>query len=711
MTWRSAAANAEPIKTLGRYCADEQTWHGDRLNILARYVPLYGFGLVARRGAPDEFSIPARMPMTIGAIALDALHSMIRALPSATMAVDGEGRVRVANREAARLLSCTASELELRDFDGLLSERFRAEHCALRHALLASVDSQASRADHVVSLLGPNGDEISVELGLGSLQTSAGRMVLISLGDLTSKQAAERETMDRLSSIFEHAEQAIFLLQVTPEGDFVFEDWNPEAERWIGVSRARARGLRPSDVMAPAEARRIEEHYRSCVTAAAVVAYEEVVTAAGNRTLHTTLVPIKNIHGRVHRIMGMARDITEQKRAEQAALEFEAQLRQAQKLEALGTLAGGIAHDFNNLLGVIIALSDLIDFDLEDANQVRLHLDDMRTAARRAGELVRQILTFSRRQRQARQPLRLDAVVREALKLLRSTLPASLQIEAAIEPGTPIVLADPTQIHQILTNLATNAAHAMQSTQGRILVSLKTLDVSSTTEPQASDLRPGRYVRLSVGDTGCGMDAQTQKRIFEPFFTTKAPGTGTGLGLAVVHGIVSDHEGQITVQSTLGQGTTFDMSFPEYPIEASEVRELAVELQRGRGETILLVDDERHLCDTMSRLLSRLGYAPTARTDAFEALEIVRKNAGRFDLILTDLTMPGLSGVDLVRAIVELGVDTPILMMSGYSGSWTPEALQKLGVDRLLAKPISAIDLSHALRDALDRHRALRSAG
>jgi PAS domain S-box-containing protein len=650
-------------------------------------------------------------PKGHAAIALDALRSMLEALPSAAIAVDVQGHVRIANREAARLVGRSAADLLLHEFDTLLSERFRPEHCALRQALLASTDPQASRADHIVSLRDVAGREVNVELALGSLQTTKGPMVLISLTDLTAKQAVERETMERLSSIFEHAELGIVLLQITQDGDFVFEDWNPEAERWLGVPRTRARGLRPIDFFPSEEAHRLEAQFRRCAEAGTAVAYENVAGVAATRTLHTTLVPIKDADGRVHRIMGMARDITEQKRAERAAFDLEAQLRQAQKLEALGTLAGGIAHDFNNLLGVIIALSDLIDFDVDEPNQVRLHLDDMRTAARRAGQLVQQILTFSRRQRQARQPIRLDGVVREALKLLRSILPASLQIESIIDPDTSIVLADPTQIQQVLTNLATNAAYAMQGTQGRLSVRLTALEVSSATEPIAGELRPGRYVRLSVSDTGCGMDADTQKRIFEPFFTTKAPGTGTGLGLAVVHGIVSDHEGHITLQSAPGQGSTFDMSFPEYPVETTEVRELSVELQRGQGETILLVDDERHLCDTMSRLLSRLGYSPTARTDSLEALELVRKNPGRFDLILTDLTMPGLTGAELVRAIVELGVDTPILMMSGYSGGWTPEALEKLGVDKLLAKPISAVDLSHALRDALDRHRAMRSAG
>jgi PAS domain S-box-containing protein len=654
---------------------------------------------------------PLSGPEGHAAVALDALRCLIGAFPSAAMVVDGEGRVRLANGEAAHLLGRSSSELALHEFDALLSERFRAEHAALRQALLTSSAAQASRADHVVSLSDAAGREINVELALGSLQTHDGPMVLLSLTDLTAKQAVERETMERLSSIFEHAELGIFLLQVTAAGDFVFEDWNPEAERWLGVPRSRARGLRPIDFLCSEEAQRVEAHFRRCVEAAAAIAYESVASAVGNRTLHTTLVPIKDAQGRVDRIMGMARDVSEQKRAERAALDLEGQLRQAQKLEALGTLAGGIAHDFNNLLGVIVALSDLIDFDLDDPRQVRLHLDDMRTAARRAGALVQQILTFSRRQPQARHPIRLEAVVREGLKLLRSTLPTSLQLETIIEADTPIVLADPTQIQQVLTNLAMNAAHAVQGMQGQIVVRLTTLDVSSATEPHASKLKPGRYVRLSVSDNGCGMDADTQKRIFEPFFTTKAPGTGTGLGLAVVHGIMSDHEGQIAVHSSPDQGTTFDMSFPEYPIEASEVHELSVELQHGHGEAILLVDDERHLCDTIARLLSRLGYSPTARTDSLEALELVRKNPGGFDLILTDLTMPELSGVELVRAVVALGVDTPILMMSGYSGSWTPEALQKLGVDQLLAKPISAVDLSHALRNALIRHRALRSAG
>ncbi|HKP60813.1 MAG TPA: ATP-binding protein [Polyangiales bacterium] len=526
------------------------------------------------------------------AAALSGARAVLEAYPSASLALDLEGRIRIANREAASLLSRSESELEGVSFESLLAERHREELRLLLQSLNDGRTGTSSRADQLVSLNLAGPRELSVRLAFGSLQSSAGQLVLVSLFDVSAYRAAERETAERKS-------------------------------------------------------------------------------------------------------------------AERAKLDLEVQLRQAHKLEALGTLAGGIAHDFNNLLGVMIALTDLIEWEQGNPAQVRLHLDDMRATTRRASDLVRQILSFSRRQKFERRPLRLDAPLQEALKMLRATLPSTLRIDALIDSDAPLVLADPTQINQVLVNLATNAAHAIGESQGNLWVSMKSCELEENSQ---SGLRAGRYVRLSVRDDGAGMDAATAARVFEPFFTTKPAGQGTGLGLTIVQGIVAEHEGHITLKSEPGLGTSFEILLPEYALETSEVLDLAPDVRRGRGETVLLIDDERHLCESLYKLLEKLGYQPTGRTDPLEALELVRGNPGRFDVVLTDLTMPGLSGVDLARAINALPGAVPLVMMTGFSGSWTAEALQTLGVAQLVSKPVTARELSAVLRNVLDRGRLERQS-
>jgi PAS domain S-box-containing protein len=640
--------------------------------------------------------------------AFEATRAVLDAYPSASLALDLDGRIRMANGEVASMLSRSTGELEGLAFETLLPERHRAELRSTLRGLNAANAERVGRVDQLVSFELPGRRELNAQLAFAPLASSDGRLVLVSLFDVGASRAIERETTERLRSIFEHAAQGIFLIRVSEAAEFFFEDWNAETERWTGVSRSQVRGLRPRDFLPPDEATRVEAQYQRSLDAGQPISYEERPgSVADHRIFHTTLVPIRDTHGRIHRLLGMSRDITDQKNAERAKLELEAQLRQAHKLEALGTLAGGIAHDFNNLLGVMIALTDLIEWEQANPAQVRLHLDDMRGTTRRASELVRQILSFSRRQKLERRPLRLQAPVQDALKLLRATLPATLQIEVEIEADAPLVLADPTQIDQVLVNLATNAAHAMGERQGHLWVRLGACEIAANAR---QGVRPGRYLRLCMRDDGAGMDAPTRARVFEPFFTTKPAGQGTGLGLTIVQGIVAEHEGHISLESELGRGASFEILLPEYALETSEIIELAPDVRRGRGETVLLIDDERHLCESLFKLLEKLGYSPTGRTDPVEALELVRVNPGRFDVVLTDLRMPSLSGVDLARAIQALPCAVPLVMMTGFSGNWTAEALQSLGVARLVSKPVSARELSSVLRDVLDRSRFERQS-
>jgi len=393
-------------------------------------------------------------------------------------------------------------------------------------------------------------------------------------------------------------------------------------------------------------------------------------------------------------------DITEQRRIEEQHLALEAQLRQNQKLEALGTLAGGIAHDFNNILTAIIVNQELALMDVGEPAEVRQRLAEIGRASNRAKELVRQILTFSRQQQHERLKQRLQPILTEALGLLRSSLPATIEMVQELSPEAPPVLADASQIHQVVMNLCTNAAHAMMPRSGLLTVRLEPRLLDAAACLSLPGLRPGRYARLTVADTGHGMDASVLARIFEPFFTTKGPGEGTGLGLPMVHGIMQDHDGGIFVQSTPGAGTTFDLYFPE-ATDNGIVRVAAdTDIVPGRGETVLVVDDEMSICQAIGAMLRKIGYRVETSTDPRGALERLRAEPAAFDLLLTDRTMPQLSGPQVIARARELRPDLPVLLMSGLESPPEPGAGGE-DVYRLVAKPIDIAELSRIVRQTL----------
>jgi PAS domain S-box-containing protein len=456
-----------------------------------------------------------------------------------------------------------------------------------------------------------------------------------------------------------------------------------ELDLWAdALERERSRSLlfeRGSLRDFPIVARRKDQSLRQCLMSA-----EHLELASGRS------------------VIAVVRDVTEQRASEQARSELEAQLRQAQKMDALGTLAGGIAHDFNNILGAMLAYAELIKLDIQVPHQIETYLVELKRAGDRAKDLVQQILTFSRRQPQARRPIRIETAVRDALNLLRSTLPSTLRIEFQIGEA-PLVLADLTQIHQVITNLGTNAAHAMKSAGGVLAVELASVVLDAATARMRSELQPGRYARLTVKDNGAGMSAETLKHVFEPFFTTKSPGEGTGLGLAVVHGIVRDHEGAIFIESEPGAGTTVTLYLPEHEVALEDSVAPPAELVRANGESVLFVDDEVVLCRSVAGLLERLGYRVTACSDPGEALELFRRTPRAFDVVLTDLTMPGMTGVELAREVLKIAPATPVLVMSGFHSTWTPEGLKALGVVDLISKPLGAVRLSESVAAALGR--------
>ena len=392
-------------------------------------------------------------------------------------------------------------------------------------------------------------------------------------------------------------------------------------------------------------------------------------------------------------------DISARKKAEADQRRLEGDLQQAQKLEAVGTLAGGIAHDFNNILGGIVGYAELAQ-RAADPQESRKLLAELLKAAMRGKDLVERIMVFSRKQETARSPIALGEAVTDALRLLKASLPASVEIRSSVHPDTPRIMGDATSIQQIVMNLGTNAAHAMP--KGGVLdVTVEPLYLRDSVARGHPDLHEGLHARLVVRDSGHGMDRAVRERAFEPFFTTKPPGSGTGLGLSMVHTIVHGCGGAIDVASEPGQGTTVTCLFPALAPTPAEERTVAGEPPMGRGERVLFVEDDRMLADMGEARLEALGYRPVTHTSSEQALAAFRAAPQDYDIVVTDYLMPRMMGLDLAREIHGLRPDVPILMMTGFIEELPPETIAAAGVRRLIGKPATIVQLGTALRELL----------
>jgi signal transduction histidine kinase/ActR/RegA family two-component response regulator len=384
--------------------------------------------------------------------------------------------------------------------------------------------------------------------------------------------------------------------------------------------------------------------------------------------------------------------------------QLEAQLRHAKRLETIGTLAGGIAHDFNNILTPILGYANMALQDTPPTSETHSDIQHVIKGAGRAKDLVNQILTFSRQGEQERKLVEISEVVAEALKLLRASLPSTIEFRESIDTKCGTVLADSTQIHQVIMNLCANAFHAMKDKGGVLEVKLGLVEVDAELVRLHTNLHQGTYVRLTVSDTGRGMDSETRDRVFDPFFTTKEIGEGTGLGLSVVHGIVASHGGEITVYSEPGVGTTFHVYLPQSDGGVEE--ELPEEKVIATGEErVLFVDDDEEVAHMANRTLGRLGYQVTVRTDSVEARDTFRHNPDKFDIVITDQTMPKMTGVELAKELLSIRPDLPIILISGFSQMFTAEKIKSAGIREFIMKPIIASELSQTIRRVLDEEQ------
>ena len=399
-------------------------------------------------------------------------------------------------------------------------------------------------------------------------------------------------------------------------------------------------------------------------------------------------------------VRGILIDLTAAKMVEEEKKKLEIQLQQAQKMEAIGALAGGIAHDFNNILSAIIGYTELAMLN-EGAEHCTAELKEALVAANRAKDLVKQILAFSRQTDEDRMPVKVAIVAKEAVKFLRATIPATIEIKTRIDDKSGAVLANSVELHQIIMNLCTNAQHAIGEQSGLLEVDVQNTEIDLSQKNDIIELEVGSYVRISVKDTGYGMTPDVMKRIFDPYFTTKEKGVGTGLGLAVLHGIVKKYGGAIKVESVLGKGTTFHIYLPKADI-AAPINTEQPKIPMGGSERILFVDDEKMLVDIGQQALQRLGYDVVSRTSPIEALELFKAKPDFFDLVITDKTMPGMTGDALAKELMNIRPNLPVIICTGYSQTIDHERAKQIGIKAFVMKPILINEIAAAVRKVLD---------
>jgi len=510
--------------------------------------------------------------------------------------------------------------------------------------------------------------------------------------DLSEQKRAETEKT-RFMSAIEQASETI----VITDTKGVIEYVNPAFEAMTGYTAKEAYGQNPRMLKSGQHDTQFYRDLWHTITKGQVWK-GHIVNRKKDGTLFeedVTISPVRNQEGRITNYVAVKRDVTRE-------VALEKQLNQAMKMEAIGTLAGGIAHDFNNILSAVLGYAEMVDLQMDEDDPAREDVAQIITAGHRATDLIRQILTFSRQEEEELRPVKLQFIIKEALKLLRSSLPSSIELHQEIDSSCGSVLADPTSIHQVLINLCTNAKQAMEGSRGKLTVRLVEQERMDQDGQLPVHVEQDRWVALIVSDTGCGMDAQVRERIFDPFFTTKKKGQGTGLGLSVVHGIVKSHGGEIVVESTPGKGTTFQVLFPLVKSEEKRPEHDSNIEVPGGTERIVLVDDEPLLVDLMERSLSLLGYQVDSFTDSFAALSWIEKHVDDIDLVITDMTMPGITGAELAESVLTRYPDMPIILCTGYSEVMDADKALELGIRSFVVKPVENRELARTIRNVLD---------
>ncbi len=636
-----------------------------------------------------------------------------------------DGSILAANPAACALFGMTEAELIAMRPAGLTDQD---------DPRLAALAAERARIGHVkgeATFIRKDGTKFPTSVT--SVIVEGGTRAFVILTDITQRKQAEealRESGKRFRSVFENA--AVGMALVDPEGHML--QTNSAMQTMLGYSDDEFRTMRFADFTHPGDIDMSLENVSGIYSGERQKNdFEKRYIARDGREVwvHVSLAMVSDEAGRPRYHVGVIEDINMRKRAEMdserllAELEsrvqertaelqraydrlkeetdernrVEQQLLQTHKMEAIGTLAGGIAHDFNNMLAVVLGNAELALDDLDDRPGPKQNIKEIIRASKRSTELVRQILTFSRKTEQEKIPFNLIPLVKETHNLLRSSLPATIHMQLNIKTTSDTIIGDPSRVQQVLMNLCTNAAYATRD-KGSLLIELSSTAFDHADEMPEADMKAGNYVKLVVRDSGTGITEEVQKRMFEPFFTTKEAGHGTGMGLAVVYGIVKSHGGAISVESRPGEGSTFAILLPCAGSPVKEAREQAGVVPGG-NERILFVDDEAAVVEMTCRALRRIGYDVTAASSGSEAFKTFLQEPGRFDLIITDQTMPDLTGIDLAKRMLAIRNDMPIILITGYSEAVSPEKAKEAGIREFLMKPVEKRELAETVRRAL----------
>ncbi len=529
----------------------------------------------------------------------------------------------------------------------------------------------------------------------------------VEIQERRSAEAAVRESEQKYRLLADNVSDIIWMIDIkTLRMTYV----SPSVERVRGYTPEEVMNQPLERVLSPGSYEMVKQKFGDLLRRKETIQPRQTFTLEveqfkkNGEKIHSevTVSFIRDANERPVSVLGVTRDITERKRAEEARVKLESQLRQAKKMEAIGTLAGGIAHDFNNILSSIIGFTELCLDDAPKGSLLRDNLNEIFTGGKRAKELVKQILTFARQADDQASPIQVGAIAKETIKFLRSSIPRTIQIIADIQSDA-LIMGNATQVQQVIMNLFANAADAMEE-GGVLKVSLNDVVFSDILQLPAQDMHLGRYLKLVVQDSGAGIPPNVLPSIFDPYFTTKAVGKGTGMGLAVVHGIVESYGGRIVVESAPGMGTTFTLFLPATARQAA-AQEVEIDYLPGGRERILFVDDEAAITAMGCQLLERLGYAVVAQTSSLEALALFREKAEDFDLVITDVTMPNLPGDKLVQELRAIRPDIPIILCTGYSARVSEDNAAALGAQGFAYKPIVRADIARLVRNVLDEAR------
>jgi PAS domain S-box-containing protein len=630
------------------------------------------------------------------------LGTTLSSIGDGVIATDASGAIRFVNPVAAELTGWSQADARGRSFDEVFrtvgaADRLPAENPV---AQVLREGTLAGRANHTV-LIRRDGAEFPIEDNGAPIRGDGGEIngVVLVFKDASAARAARQALQaseERLRLALEGAELGAVDHDLRT-GEAV---WNDRLYAIVGYPRKTPVSAQMINLhTAPEDWEQVQRTLQQAKAARAPFRSEHRIVRANDkavRWISSNGIFLYDKEGHGIRFIGVVRDVTETRR-------LEAQVRQSQKLDALGTLAGGVAHDFNNILAVLRGNLSLIRSEIPTDHRIMPSVLDMERACNRATALVRQILTFGSRHDHDRQVMQLEDVVGEGMKLLRATLPAEIEIRSRYAPGLPAVLADPNQVQQVMANLGINASHAIGRRQGLIEIQLEALQVDAELASTSADLKEGRYVRLRFSDNGSGIPREIMDRIFEPFFTTKALNAGTGLGLSVVRGILKNHDAAISVYSESGRGTRFDLYFPAAKDMGAAAAAVRAEPKRGRGERILYLDDEESLVILAKRLLERMGYQVTGFNDSAQALAAFRTAPEDFDLILTDLSMPGMSGMEVSRRMLEIRPDIPVLLATGYVRNEDVEQARSIGIREVIWKPQTVGEMGDLLAQQLEK--------